>query len=350
MRIVVICDVVSGFHLISAISHIQVLDDCSFLDIHLLPGIKGSYLLPEGRGRIGHLEFKVSHQVSRRASEWVVRFVKFSFVRMKRAIYPVRFRRTRDFRVIIGHHTYFKPASLAYSPTSRMTDISTFSFEEGIGTYGGMKHHVHAARREGRQFARTKYLLRKGLSHDFWLDSSRTFLKTRSDLERDQYRTAISTLLAARYESGALLFPASARVDLKGAVLFFSSPLYDLNLMSMPQYIDFIKRVEAFYASKGKGLVLKLHPMESCSETLRGAGIEVIDDPRPVEMLISEAQPDSVAGLSSGALITANALFKLQARSFLAWLTETAREQLKVRGELKEIFEGAVDFIGLNDE
>lgn len=228
----------------------------------------------------------------------------------------------------LGHHSYFKPNGFAskYIPSAR-----TFSFEEGLGTYGTLAHHVRVARREGMKFPFLKFFIRKALGSKAFVDSRWTPMLFESDDDLLPLKTIFSAFPGA--------FHFSIQSDLAGpqtgkTMLFFTAPLVELGILSRSEYANLLRRVTDAIAESSMQVVFKPHPLE------RNWNDEFpcVRTDAPSEVVIPMVNPQCVGGFSTGALITARLIFKLESFSFNAFLPQEAARQIRIEGPAAGLF------------
>jgi hypothetical protein len=217
--------------------------------------------------------------------------------------------------------------------------LSTFTFEEGIGTYGGLKHHIRAAKRERRRFPILKYWGRKLLATKAWNDHKWGVLADDSEQTRHAYLAAIAGLSRTVYRDRVAELAEIKESAGERLVLFFSTPLVELFGLAPDDYVRLLKRISESLAAEDFNMMIKPHPLERTISLLREAGVPVIDSRLPGELVIHELSPSVVAGFNSTALLTARLLFDIRSISFGSYLAEKQAVAAALDGGLKGLFD-----------
>lgn len=320
----VITDVITYFHLASALSFCLKSGVTQVL-VFVIPGMAGKYLVPTGKYRVVGMTVLIVEQG---------RFSRGNPCGAMLALLTRLFTRARRKQPdrYLGHHSYFKPNGLA---SRYVSSARTFSFEEGLGTYGTLAHHVRVARREGIKFPFLKFVIKKALGTGVFVDTRWTpmLFETESDL------WPLKTVFSAFPQAFGFAFES----DLEGSggervMLFFTAPFVELGILSRHEYSNLLRRISEALAQDGIRVLFKPHPLEQdWSDEFPS-----LRTTAPSEVAIPMLNPACVGGFSTGALITAKLIFKLNAFSFNSFLPAAAREQLRIEGPMARLFSSYV--------
>lgn len=335
----IVFDVITAYHLFGALSYCVSKGDVSELDVYLIPNLNNEFLAGEGVLVDGDLRINIKHSGSKKKS-FLARFLLFTLVR------SIRFRATSCCqRLYIGHHTYFKPTILSERFAEPLGTITTFSFEEGIGSYGGYSHHVAAAKREGRNFPRVKYFLRKFLRSKLWLDDSWCLLSEPPlGFESENYIKAIQIISSIKWEGGECFYSVGEDYK-KDSVLFFSSPFVELGILTLDEYVEVLNRVKQHFIFLNIDVLFMLHPLEKSHDVLAEHGFNLVGAACPAEIAFYKFRPKVAAGFNSGALLTVNKIFGVKSISFLGFLPEAKQDSVVLKGELGRVFDSIVEYV-----
>ena len=135
------------------------------------------------------------------------------------------------------------------------------------------------------------------------------------------------------------VYPEEKVSDAKGHVLFFTSPLVQLGLFDMPDNERFILSVKAFFESLGKVLCIKPHPLDRQSYEHLVGEENVVKTNTPAEVHLMKHRYAAVAGVNSGALLTASMMFGIRAINFHGVLPTNAKEQFTLGERLSALYD-----------
>lgn len=320
----VITDVITYFHLASALSFC-LKNGVTQVLVFVIPGMSGKYLVPTGKFRVVGMTVHIIEQG---------RFGKGKPCGAMLALLTRLARRAlgKHSDRYLGHHSYFKPNGLA---SRYVSSARTFSFEEGVGTYGTLAHHVRVARREGIKFPFLKFVIKKALGTGVFVDTRWTPMLFENESDLWPLKTVFSAFPQA--------FGFAFESDLEGAkgegvMLFFTAPFVELGILSRQEYSNLLRRISESLAQDGIRVLFKPHPLEQdWSDEFPSLRTRA-----PSEVAIPMVKPACVGGFSTGALITAKLIFKLNAYSFNSFLPSAAREQLRIEGPIARLFSSHV--------
>ncbi|MAI34818.1 MAG: hypothetical protein CMM07_24525 [Rhodopirellula sp.] len=283
--------------------------------------MSGGYLVPTGKFSIAGMKVQIVEQERFRKGN----LCGMMLALMMRVLPP--FLRKKPDRYL-GHHSYFKPNGFAakYASSGR-----TFSFEEGLGTYGTLAHHVRVAKREGMKFPFLKFCIKKALGSRIFVDRRWTPMLFESDGDLLPLKTVFSAFPKA--------FEYTIESDIEGAgaervMLFFTAPLVELGILSRNEYANLLHSISDTLAQVGVRVLFKPHPLERDWND----EFPCVRTQAPSEVAIPMLNPECVGGFSTGALITAKLIFKLKAFSFNSFLPWEAAEQLRIEGPVARLF------------
>lgn len=330
----VVTDVISAFHIISSISFCLSRPEITELEVHLNKNINGSYLIEQGLLSGTRLELSIKYSDSGLPNRLLLwKFLAFTANRFLK-------RNIKNPRLYVGHHSYFKPTVMG-----KLESISfqTFSFEEGIGSYSGIMHHIKSAKLIGIRYPAIKFLLRKILASSIWVDYKWGVIDKTGNLEVKYYKEAIAEF-SGLTRDGSFLFPKLSKWEDVG-VVFFSSPLVELKLLPKESYADILLKIKGNFESLGLSMKIKPHPLESDVSYLEEVGFDIEKGNYPAEVLLMRAKPQIVAGFNSGSLIIANKLFGIRAISFISFLPDVVIKKVTLQGSLGRIFNSCVEAV-----
>jgi hypothetical protein len=320
-------DIISGFHLLGAINFYLKNPQIAEIEIHLIPNMQGKYLLKEGEIQSKNRSIKIIHTQNEKGIT-IKKFLEFTCKRLIKTTPTTP-------EIFLGHHTYLKPSILLKANTTP-SKIFIFTFEEGIGSHGGLLHHLRSSRRERKKFAVIKYILRKTLRAKLWVNEHSSLL-TYKNLPHTDLINATSELSKLQWKNGETIFPAHSKTPDNSAI-FFSSPLIELGHTSESEYIETFSKIALYFKKKGLRLFIKPHPLERTSNLLFNLGLEIIHESSPAEILISRLKPNIVAGFNSGALISANLILGQKSLSLINALPKNIQKHVEPDKSLALLF------------
>lgn len=266
-------DVVSLFHVYSAVASFLEFSDKPRLVIFLKQNRLGSYCLPEDVFSIRGREIYVRHDHKKKKGiDWVFKFIAFSII---------RFFCNRKRRSFILHHTYFKPTGLRFFGWRDLLGLRVVSFEEGIGSYGDVQHHLAVAVRETKKNPRLNFWLKSALI--FFVDEKYSVLKKQKTWEGacHKFRIAVSAVndhfYSSRTKEIGREFFGNKRV-----CVFFPSPgfvaLYKNSEVEYKKELEIMRlkfdEVEIF---------VKPHPLDENLDIYKSVGFKVL--PRDLSLI-----------------------------------------------------------------
>lgn len=297
-------DIMSFFHVFSVLAAAQRYGNIKSIEINLLPGLNGAYCLPETK-----FSFKGA-QVHIRQNDYKN---KNGYDNMKCAlkflIYIGLGIWKKSPKIILMHHSYLKPTIFFSSSIRDCADLWTVSFEEGVGTYGDLRHHLDIARIEGKKLPIFSYYLKKFLS--FFLRDKFSVLSNCEATDAQAFKNAVSAIAALTTAKDGL--PKSIKTTNEDVlrnkkILFFGSPYVDRQGVSKESYKSYIQKI--IENNKDVTFVAKPHPLEKKSlQIYDELGASLIDNSISGEIAISILKPDMVIGFYSGVLLVARNVY-----------------------------------------
>lgn len=327
MKKAIITDVITYFHLASALSFCLKMGVSSVL-VLVRPGMDGVLHLRPGVYSISGLRVRIQAQRDINAGNVCDAFLALC----KRLVSLVK-KGSGD--MLIGHHTYFKPGSITAKYSGNAT---TFSFEEGLGTYGNLAHHLKVSKRERLSFPRTKFYLKKLLNTPIFADESWRPLYVESVEDLSLLRKVFHSLPNA-FDLTLSVNKNAGDGYKKRTMLFFTAPLVELGLIDRDEYHSVLSQIERSLLAKGVEVVFKPHPLEEWLDSK----FTYLDAKVPSEVVVSAFEPDYVGGFSTGALITSRLIFGITAISFNSFLPERLRTEVALEGDIAELFNRHVE-------
>ncbi|WP_139790130.1 polysialyltransferase family glycosyltransferase [Halomonas sp. BC2] len=235
----------------------------------------------------------------------------------------------------LGHHTYFKPSVLSFFENALFGKcVRTFSFEEGIGSYHNLSQEREVARREGKRFYLARFFFEKKFLSSRWLIDCKWGLLSQRQDEKVRYwhQAAVSELAFNVYKQ------SGECNDAGDSVLYFTSPLVELGLITARENKELMIKIKNFFLDRGKVLKVKPHPLDRQPyQEMLDSGCVVVSQ-APAEVHLSKFRYAAVAGMNSGALLTASIMFGCQAVNFQSCLPSDAKSKLVLCEELESLF------------
>ncbi|WFE72461.1 polysialyltransferase family glycosyltransferase [Halomonas sp. M1] len=319
-------DVISPFHAISSLSYCLYQSSANdSITLHIVPAMHGQYLLKEcSFMTLSGVHVELVHQTKRSIGLGV-------FGSLLRRWMPKGSQNSEN-SVFLGHHTYFKPTVLKYLSKSTAPHIKTFAFEEGIGSYHTLTQEREVSLREGKRFYMVKFFLKRLLATKLFLDQ-RWGLLNSADNENVRYWHTLAVTELARN-----LYAEEGESSVPDGVLFFTSPLVCLGLLNNQENEELIIKIRTFLKHRGKMLYIKPHPLDQqVYEHLVEPGC-VVNTQAPAEVHLIQHRYAAVAGVNSGALLTASMMFNVRAINFCSWLPRLAQQKLLLGPNLQTLF------------
>lgn len=295
-------DIMSMFHLYSVVAclHIKDFDEAY---IYVLRGLNGKYCCSEGRFDVGGRPVFVKYQES-----GLGRHGLFLALCSSICFFLSRFKNINPSSACyILHHTYFKPSCFSFIRPSEAMRLIPMGFEEGVGSYGDLKHYRDVAKRENKKFPLLSLLAKRVLS--LLLVSNFSVLKSPADPENTKaFKEAVGVVSRWQNNQAVREEIASFNVAPDNAVVVFMGPYIDMFGVTEREFTDGLSQiVEKF---KNYNLVIKPHPLEVKSlEIYRAMGVNYITSAVSGEELIYILKPKLSVGVYSGALLVSRNVF-----------------------------------------
>lgn len=327
-------DVITPFHLISALSFClskAKSGDCIFL--YYIKNMNGDYFFRD-------TSFETSDGVTVliKRQEVVSRKPMYFYFILSKTLGFFKKKRVNFF---VGHHTYFKPTIFKYFDENLVSgNVYTFSFEEGIGSYNGFLQEKAVAKRENKNFFLLKYILKKILSCSFFVDYKWGLIDP--SLENKELPKLLHLKASSLIKSEIFSDDDDVGLNIKcknRAVLYFSTPLVRLGVLTKNEYFLFLSFVKSFFEEKGCYVYFKLHPLEN-KDDFEGMDYScLLTTKKPAEMLVMESNFLYVAGVNSGAMITSSIMKGVKAINFYDALPIKAKGEFKLNKSLQAVFD-----------
>jgi hypothetical protein len=330
-------DVITPFHLISSLAFcLSKGRRGDVVSVNIIPGMKGDLLLDEADFITSSgIRVLINKQKRCAGIKGIFSFFLHRYLWIEE---------DAEHCIYIGHHTYFKPSVLFFLlERYRGKKIIVFSFEEGVGSYNSLSQEKAIAKREGKKFFFLKYFLKKILGRFPFVDINwgviKRAAKTKSDIQ-DYHRES------AR-EIGVNLYPSYINSGVQSIynnkknkkVLFFTSPLVELGLLRKEEYSEFMESVKRYFEKKMIDMYVKPHPLDVQDYSSKFPGEQLVKTAMPSEVHLMMHHYHFVAGVNSGALLTANVMYGIRAINFYNMLPTTAKNELMLGSELEKIFQ-----------
>lgn len=316
-------DVVSEFHLLGIILYAFKNESIKEVNIHAQISQSGKKNLQEGSFAINEKIINIKYD-NLNFSKWQL------FKNLIRLI----FRRVvnNNFSVVhVGHHTYVKPVFVV-----KKNKIKTFTYEEGVGTYGNFIHHFKVHQREGKKYYFLKTVTKFFLRNDFFVDERVNLLHFKNIEDRKCMADAMAKLIESEFVSKFIFSDSSFALPL-GSVIFFGSPFVKLKIMSEDEYLLVMERILSKLKKYSPEVYYKPHPLEvDCCYMPRVPAILLSDYKFPELRLLLE-QPSVVSGFSSTILIFANHFCRSIVYSFNQFLPPRVQKMVVVNGEIAQV-------------
>ena len=299
-------DAMSQFHVFSILAASLRYKDVEHIEIELIPGLNGSYCLPELQFLLEGRSVRVVH--GKKARPGLCALLKLS---LKFLAYLLFGRRKQNPKYILMHHTYIKPTIFSPLTVKESCSAWVITFEEGVGTYGDLSHHLKAAKLEKKKFPVISHFLRKFLS-----EFSRARFSVLDCCQPSDAQNFQKSVLAIARETHAWEIIATSLAHLKQKddatvrVIIFGSPFVDLGCISTDTYRKYIRSLLAGHA--GCHVFVKPHPLEEKSLPIyRELGASMLEPSIGGEVVIDLIRPTLVIGFHSGSLLVARNVYKI---------------------------------------
>ncbi|MNJ50044.1 hypothetical protein D3C77_453050 [compost metagenome] len=207
----------------------------------------------------------------------------------------------------IIHHTYFKPSCFRFLSPSQAFNLVPISFEEGIGSYGDLKHYRDVAKREGKKLPLLSLMVKKILS--IFVRQRFSVLGPKVKVEHaDAFRHAVSLVSDWQVSQDAQIEIAALGLREKNVIIVFMGPYVDMFGVGEKELSAALTDIKKLYA--GCELLIKPHPLEVKSlKVYDRMGIPRIHSKISGEELISLVKPKRSIGFYSGALLVSRNVF-----------------------------------------
>ncbi|QEA39593.1 hypothetical protein FGL86_11240 [Pistricoccus aurantiacus] len=326
-------DIITPFHLISSLAFcLSKGRQGDLINVNIIPSMKGDLLLEEADFiTTSGIRVIIKKQECCAGIKDLFSFFLHRYL---------RFEKVTESCIYIGHHTYFKPSSLFFLKEKyKGKALKTFSFEEGIGSYSSLKQEKEVALREGKKFYFLKFFLKKIFSTRFFLNFKWGVIGA-SDFSKKEVKKKYTEACLVLKKSIFLNDEKKRSVvhNNNPMVIFFSSPLVELGVLSQPEFFLILKNIENIFLEKGVVMYVKAHPLEYSNVSKRFKGFRLYNTEMPAEIALIDSACKYVAGFNSGALITVPILTGIEAINFYELLPEKAKKKLALNKELKKIF------------
>lgn len=294
----------SLFHVFSVLAASARHDGVSLIEIHLLPGLNGRYCLPEMNFAFEGAHVLIKHNANQpgRSSQYVKLILPFLGYILLGAW-------NSKPKTILMHHTYLKPNIFLSSSFREALSLWVTSFEEGVGTYGDLRHHREVARIEKKKLPTVNYFLKKALS--FLVREKFSVLTACKPSDAIAFRKAVHTISAQTGLNGSQFMEQSghiANASRKKKLIFFGSPYMDRQGISKKKYKEYVNRF--ILENPDFVFFVKPHPLEKKSlPVYEELGVPVIDHTIGGEMLVALLEPALIIGFYSGVLLAARNIY-----------------------------------------
>jgi len=330
---VIAFDLVSLFHMYSALACVDALDDVSVAEFNMIPDINGCYSIKEGqfvfdRCNVNFInqKFLCRHWKCVQYFLMVIKFCLFVLGRVLRL----------KTKIVVLHHSYFKPTILCKVSFSDSLRLDCMCFEEGVGTYGNLKDWVRSSRREGKKYPLVTYYLKKAFS--FFCHKKFNVLNMPSKEEAFSFRKAVSSISVWQFSGDAIsLLKIKNELGCKNISIFFSSPFVDIYGANEVDYKNFLLKL--INQNKDSVFLVKPHPLEVKSISVyKNLGIGVIPKHISGEMVVSLVSPKIVFGCYSGVLLSAAHVYSIASQNIGANFSLKGCSGEGVSVEVKKLF------------
>lgn len=293
----------SLFHVFSVLAASQRYSNIKSIEINLLPGLNDTYCLPELIFSFNEAQVLIRHTNKNIKTHGHIKYA------LKFLLYIGRGAWKKEPNTILMHHSYLKPTILSSSSIRDCSDLWAVSFEEGVGTYGDLHHHLDIACIEGKKLPVLSYYLKKILS--LFLRDKFSVLSNCSASDAQAFKNAVGTISNLTFAKDKLQKAIKTRhkeLLINKKILFFGAPYVDRQNVSNEEYKIYIRKI--IEENKNSTLFVKPHPLESKSlEVYDELGVPLIDKSIGGEVAISILQPDLVIGFYSGVLLVARNVY-----------------------------------------
>lgn len=336
-------DVITPFHLISSLAFcLSKGRRGDIVSVNIIPSMKGKLLLEEADFVTNSgIRVLIKKQRNCAGVKSILSFFLYRYLWVEKAA---------EYCIYIGHHTYFKPSVLLFLlERYRGKRIIVFSFEEGVGSYNSLSQEKAIAKREGKKFFFIKYVLKKILGRFPFVDINWGVIQRVSQTKDNiQYwhREAAREIGINLYPNDIVNSMQVVDNDRYKRVLFFTSPLVELGLLKEEDHRKLIINVKCYFEKKMIDMYVKPHPLDTQDYSSEFTGEKLIISTMPSEIHLMMHHYNYVAGVNSGALVTANAMYGIQAINFYNMLPKKAKNELRLGCELEKIFQArTLDYV-----
>ncbi|WP_143077893.1 polysialyltransferase family glycosyltransferase [Desulfomicrobium norvegicum] len=329
----VACDLISPFHIIAALSAASALCKSSAsVQLHMLPNLNKKYAIEKGTFKYRDLSISITHSKIKKFNfkSFIESLIKFIFLLIAKLLF-------RKNKYCVAHHTYFNFFTLNNLTFREIIQCKTITIEEGIGTYGGLFHHLRAGRREKKHYPVLKYLGRCFFSLPLFVSMNWKILTG----ENQEHVDAVVIFLAEKFYHKEIIKLRTwiTKQQFQKVFILIGSPLVELYGVSSSELLQLLHIILKEVNSRGGTLILKRHPLERNDKLYRKVGIHVIGDEIPGEILIRAIEPDAIIGYNSGLLIIGNAVFGITSYTIHKILPKQIQEKIFPEAWLRRFIE-----------
>jgi len=300
---VIATDVISLFHVYSMIAWAISKKNIGLVEINLLPNRNGNICIKLGEINYGQTKIVLKEQLNSRKEKNTLGSV-FKIFQNIIAFVVGRFFETKKV-IFVAHHSYFKPTMLSYLTFKQCFYARVVCFEEGVGTYGDLRHWVDSSRREGKKNPHISFYVKKYLS--YFCTEKYKVLFNPTESQKKSFKEAVEIISAYR---GRQVIDS---LDLVGddSIVYFSSPLIDLLDVGEKAYRNFLLKLKKILPKVD--IYVKPHPLESKSLSVyREEGFKLLPSDIDAEEVIRYLKPSLVVGGFSGVLLIARNVYDIK--------------------------------------
>jgi len=300
-------DLVSLFHVYSALGYVLSQGGAKRAEFFLQRNNKNEYCLKESclQHQEANVELIRTEIQIASVKDILEVFIKFFILLISRAF------KNKSEPITVLHHSYFKPTVLLYVSIRECFNLNVVCFEEGVGTYGDLRHWRNVAKRENKKSPIIKYylhlwlqrlcnrkigVLKKNIIYPGYKDGFKQAVKTISDHFFNQQIVGVQAYLN--------------KIEFDKCILVFTSPLLELGLISgeeLKAYIAYLKKIHHEHQ-----IVICPHPLEKDSlKIYKDNGVNYIPQNLSAEIIFDAFKPANVLGAFSTALLVAKNVYDL---------------------------------------
>lgn len=325
-------DLISPFHIASALAAIGKDDNVTSAVLYILPNLQGKYVLEPQEFKFKGITVRIEIQPSIKGSK-ILNLIRF-FIFWIMWLTLGRFLQKRHY---ILHHTYFKVTCFQFLSLKEALRMEYGAFEEGIGTYGDLKHHIAVAKRENKKFPillnSLKSILKRLVNYNFRV------LKNPDRKDLEAFYEAIGSLTINVYQKDVEieLSQLNSKSQMNSGVIFFSAPFIDLLNVSLKDFDDLLKSISMQYPPGS--IYIKPHPLEIKSIPIyESHGFKVLSNKLPAEIVLYMLKPKKIIGAFSTSLLVAKHVFNIEIENLN--LSSLEDESVKPTMAVESLFNG----------